>query len=106
MFTTTKTRVALVGYSLALILGGCSPPPEETLSECRTVAVQRGIGKNLSPDDLGELTEACMTSKGFTLNRDSDYCGHNRSSETARRCYYPNTAAGILTHQLSHLFPE
>ena len=106
MFTTTKTRVALVGCSIALLASGCSPPREGVVSECRAIAAQRGAGKNLSQDDLGELTEACMATKGFTLNRDSEECSHNRTSEIARRCYYPSTIVGNLTHAFTHLVPE
>jgi hypothetical protein len=47
-----------------------------------------------------------MASRGFALNRDSEACGHNRASETARRCYYPNTLVGSAMHQFTHLFPE
>jgi hypothetical protein len=44
--------------------------------------------------------------EGLCLNRDSVACGHNRASETARRCYYPNTVLGGITHQFTHFFPE
>jgi hypothetical protein len=106
VFTMSKTRLVLVGCSLSLLLSGCSPPHEATLKECRVAAAQRGAGKNLSPEDLGELTEACMAAKGFLLNRDSKQCGHNRASETAGRCYYPNTIFGRVAHAFSHLLPQ
>lgn len=57
----------------------------------------------MNADDLGELTESCMSTKGFLLNRDSQHCQHDRNSETVDRCYYRNNLWGKIGHQFSHL---
>ena len=97
------TKIAGFGALCALVaLCGCSPPPQETLKSCQDVAKQRGAGKGLTKDDLGELTEACMSDKGFVLNRDSEQCQHDLASETDYQCYFPNNFLGRLGHQWSH----
>jgi hypothetical protein len=105
VFVMSKGRIAFFSCLFVGVLGACSPPPAATLQECRLVAVQRSVGKSLSQDDLGELTEECMASKGFLLNREGDQCGHNRSSETTRQCYYQSTMFGKLGHRLADFSP-
>lgn len=98
------TKIAGFGALCALVaLCGCSPPPRETLKSCQDVAKQRGAGKGLTQDDLGELTEACMSEKGYSLNRDSEQCQHDLISESANRCYYRSDFWGRLGHKLSHI---
>ena len=99
------TKAAGVGAVFALLaLSACSPPPSrETLKSCQDIARQRGAGKGLTQNDLGELTEACMVAKGYSLNRDSEQCRHDLISETANRCYYRNDLIGRIAHELSHL---
>lgn len=92
--------VALCGIS---VLAACGPPSQQTLKACQEVAAGRGAGKGLTKDDLGELTEACMLNRGYSLNRDSEQCQHNRHSETANRCYFRSDFLGRVGHQLTHL---
>jgi hypothetical protein len=86
-----------VGISaLFLPLAGCSPPDQRVLDLCHKSAALRARGYKLTSADLGELAEACMAERGYTLKKTGSVCSHNLRSENDRRCYYPNTLPGRL----------
>ncbi len=93
--------VSVIG--LILCLTACSPPSSQLLKTCQNIAFQRSVGKDMNADDLGELTEACMNTRGYALNRDSQRCQHDRNSEASNRCYYRDNFWGRIGHQFSHL---
>ena len=79
-----------------LPLAGCDPPSQTLLEDCRKVANERAIGHSLTADDLGELTEACMAERGFLLHKQDRACSHTLTSQSQRRCYFPNTVLGRI----------
>jgi len=83
------------GFS-ALFLAGCSPPDQRVLDLCHKSAAIRARGYKLTSTDLGELTEACMAERGYTLKKTGSVCSHDLRSENDRRCYYPDTLPGRL----------
>lgn len=86
-----------VGFSaLFLPLAGCSPPDQRVLDLCHKSAALRAQGYKLTSADLGELAEACMAVRGYTLKKTGSVCSHNLRSENDRRCYYPDTLLGRL----------
>lgn len=84
-----------------LPLGACEPPPQQRLDDCRATAAQSAAGHGLSPNDVGELVEACMERHGFLLHKTDVACAHDLSSQSQRRCYYPNTFLGRLHRKLT-----
>jgi hypothetical protein len=92
------SRAVLFGCGLALLLlvAGCSPPDQTVLDNCHKSSVQRAKGYKLTSADLGELAEACMAERGYTLKKSGSVCSHNLQSENDRRCYYPDTLPGRL----------
>jgi hypothetical protein len=86
-----------VGFSaLVFPLAGCSPPDQRVLDLCHKSAALRAQGYKLTSADLGELAEACMAERGYTLKKTGSVCSHNQRSENDRRCYYPDTLPGRL----------
>ena len=79
-----------------LLMAGCSPPDQQILTSCRKSAAAKSAGFKLTPADIGELTEACMSSRGFSLQKSGRTCGHDLQSEVNRRCYIPDTRMGHL----------
>lgn len=53
--------------------------------------MERAEGQGLTPADIGELTEACMSRRGFGMKKTGSICAHNLTSQVNRRCYYPDT---------------
>ncbi len=86
----------LLGATALLLVAGCSPPDERTLSLCRKSSAERAEGSQLAPADIGELTEACMAKKGYSLEKAGRSCAHDLSSQSNRRCYFPDTTLGHL----------
>lgn len=80
-------------------LVGCSPPDDATLQQCRQSAATRGKGFNLTPADLGELVEECMSGRGFILKRNTDTCQHDQRSALNRTCYYPDNLPNRLIYR-------
>ena len=106
----TSKRLRCLGWAAALagiglILPGCSPPQESQVKQCQLVAKERAKGKQFVTEaDLGELTEACMSERGFTLNRHGGECDHDMKSENVARCYYPATFLGRMSHEIAQHF--
>ena len=84
-----------------LALAGCEPPQQTVLDRCRITAAERAKGQNLTPQDIGELVEACMTDQGYLLHKTDASCTHDLSSQSQRRCYYPATIWGRLHRQVT-----
>lgn len=91
-------RAVIMGSGLAVLflVAGCSPPDQTVLDLCHKASAQRAKGYKLTSADLGELAEACMAERGYTLKKSGSVCSHNLRSENDRRCYYPDTLPGRL----------
>lgn len=89
-------------FVLFMVCGvtGCSKPDQRVLDNCRLESVQKGEHRGLNAHDLGELTEACMARKGYLLNKTGEACTHELSSQTADRCYYPDTWWARAYHRI------
>ena len=91
-------RLPLIGAGLVGLLCAvaCSPPDQTNLDVCRkTVAASTG-GRGLTPNDIGELVEDCMTKQGYRLKKTGTTCSHDLRSQENRRCYYPDNFAGRI----------
>ena len=96
------TKLACPILLLCLLpLAACEPPQQKVLDTCRTTASQRAHGQGLTPNDVGELVEACMTDHGYLLHKTDASCAHDLASQSQRRCYYPNTFLGRLHRRLA-----
>jgi hypothetical protein len=63
---------------------------------CKATANSQGRGHALDPSDIGELTEACMLTKGYALKEDGPRCPDDAATPNNAECYYPNTVTGRL----------
>jgi len=90
----------IMAVGAPLFLLGCNPPEQKVLANCEVTAANRASGQNLTKTDLGELTEACMASRGFILDKTGRSCAHDLSSQTNRSCYYPDTRWARFYHSL------
>jgi hypothetical protein len=97
---TTGTTVLLLAALLAA-LAACSPPKSETIALCQSKAVLEGRGHPLDASDIGELTEACMLTKGYALKEDGPLCSDNAATAVNPKCYYRNTVMGRLAARFS-----
>jgi hypothetical protein len=103
--TLRRSRLALFPYCLGIailsVLGGCSPPDQKLVESCRQTAAVRGRGYHLTPSDLSELVEECMSKKGYSLRENSQSCTDNLATAVDRRCYYPDTMLGHFYERLA-----
>jgi hypothetical protein len=60
-------------------------------------------GHSLDSSDVGELTEACMMTKGYELKEDGPRCTDDMRTATNPKCYYRNTLVGGLSSWLISL---
>jgi hypothetical protein len=65
---------AILMLALPVSLPACSPPPQRLIEECRQTAIRESVDHQLNSDDIGELTETCMASKGFELRETGKRC--------------------------------
>ena len=98
-----RLHLYVAGLGVLLFVTACSPPDQPILDGCRQSASADGKGHGLTAADLGELTEACMTERGFRLNRTGKGCSHDLESETNRLCYFPDTMLGRFRAWLPQL---
>ncbi len=83
-----------------LSLWACSPPPRRQIQECQQVAMHAGVGHQLNSDDIGELTEACMASKGFGLRETGKHCTEDMATAVNPDCYYRDNLFGRMSKAL------
>jgi hypothetical protein len=93
----------IVFFAILLLMAGCSPPDQQLLTNCKKSAAAKSAGFKLTPADVGELTEACMSSHGFSLQKSGRTCSHDLRSEINRRCYIPDTRIGHLVAAFTDL---
>jgi hypothetical protein len=85
----------------ASLLGACSPPKQQTIASCKTMAVSQSHGHSLDSSDIGELTEACMMTKGYALKEDGPHCNDDIATATNAKCYYRDNLWGRLVARFS-----
>lgn len=85
---------ARAAVTALLCLAGCSRPAQHEVDVCKQIAIREGVGHQLNDDDVGELTEACMASKGFTLREAGKRCPDNQMTATKPGCYYRDNFLG------------
>ena len=95
---TRTRRWSRLAFLSAVLLGlpACSPPPH-LIEECRQKAIHEGVGHQLSSDDIGELTEACMLSKGFALREVGERCPEDAATAIDPKCYYRDNLLGRVS---------
>jgi len=71
-----------------LLLAGCGAPSPRVVAECKETASRQAAGHHITPDDVGELTEACMMQRGFGVRESSQQCADDSSGPFSPRCYY------------------
>jgi hypothetical protein len=95
----------LIGPALAiaasLAVAACSPPKQQTIAACKATAVLQSRGQSLDSSDIGELTEACMMTKGYALKEDGPRCTDDIATATSPKCYYRNNWVGRLAARFS-----
>jgi hypothetical protein len=84
-------------YAVLLCLPACSPPPQRLIEECRETAIHEGFGHQLNSDDIGELTEVCMASKGFALREIGKRCTADMPTAISPECYYRDNLFGRMS---------
>lgn len=77
-------------------LAACSPPKQQTIASCQAQAILLSRGHSLNSSDVGELTEACMITKGYELKEDGPRCTDDMATATNPKCYYRNNILGRL----------
>jgi hypothetical protein len=82
-------------------LVACSPPKQQLIAQCRSAALSEGRGRSLDPSDIGELTEACMMTKGYALKEDGPSCTDDAATAINPSCYYRNSLFGRLVARFS-----
>jgi hypothetical protein len=87
---------APAAIAAVVCLMGCSRPAQREVDACRQTAIREGVGHQLNGDDVGELTEACMVSKGFSLKEAGKRCPDNLSTATNPSCYYRDNFLGRM----------
>jgi hypothetical protein len=93
--------ISIVAILVTATLIACSPPKRQTIALCQRKAISEGRGHSLDSSDIGELTEACMLTKGYALKEDGPLCSDNAATATNPNCYYPNTVLGRLGARFS-----
>jgi hypothetical protein len=88
--------IGIVAIQVTTVLFACSPPQRQTIALCQSMAISGGRGHALDASDIGELTEACMLSKGYALKENGPLCTDDAASAANPNCYYPNTILGRL----------
>ncbi len=87
---------APAAVAVLLCLMGCSRPGQREVEACRQTAIREAVGHQLNGDDVGELTEACMASKGFSLRETGKYCPDNLTTAVNPGCYYRDNFLGRM----------
>ena len=95
------SAISIVAILVTVSLIACSPPKQQTIALCQSTAISEGRGHSLDSSDIGELTEACMLTKGYALKEDGPLCSDNVATATNPNCYYPNTILGRLGARFS-----
>ncbi len=90
------TRLSFVVFAIAFALEGCSPPDQRVLDLCRKSSTASALGRSLTVDDVGELTEECMSRRGYALLKTGPTCKDDLQSQQRRECYFPDTTVGHL----------
>lgn len=86
----------------ATYLSACSPPPPpRTLEICKSRAQAESQGKDLAADDVSELVEACMLSRGWALKEDGPQCADSATTPFKPKCYYKDDFWGRLSAKVS-----
>lgn len=101
--STNRPILISLGGAILLLVGGCSPPDQKSLDLCRNSAPRTSQGESLTREDVGELIEACMSKRGFSLLKTGKRCSHDLNSQHDRRCYFPDTTAGQFFASLPEL---
>jgi len=86
--------IALVG------VGGCSPPNQQLIAQCKAVAIAQAHGHSLQASDVAELTEACVMTKGYEPKEEGSACPDNVATTTPAQCYYPANFFGRIGERL------
>jgi hypothetical protein len=100
----TRQGALTIGLLLAALLAAlaaCSPPKHETIALCQSKAILEGRDHSLDASDIGELTEACMLTKGYALKEDGPLCSDDAATAVNPKCYYRNTIMGRLVARFS-----
>lgn len=105
-FRRTRQAVLTLGplpaaLFMAAALVACSPPKGPVIAMCKASAISEAGGHALNPSDIGELTEACMLTKGYALKEDGPHCSDDAATATNPKCYYPDTILGRLIARFS-----
>ena len=99
-------KIAFGPQSLCIIvvmatLSACSPPQKQTLALCRDSAVSQSRGHSLESSDIGELTEACMLTRGYALKENGPHCTDDLTTAMNPKCYYRDNVFGRIQSQFS-----
>jgi hypothetical protein len=89
--------ISFVIIGSSVFTAGCSPPDTQIIAEGNEIAATKARGHALISSDIGELTEACMLSKGFVLDETSTRCSDDMATATNPQCYRRNTVIGRLS---------
>lgn len=86
----------VIGLAAFLSLTSCSPPDQHVLDFCRQSSAASAQGRGLTPADIGELIEECMSRRGYSLLKTGATCSDDLRSQNDRSCYFPDTVMGHL----------
>lgn len=87
---------AFLAAATIFALEGCGPPDQRILNVCREAAGKIAQGRELTPEDVGELAEECMFKRGYSLLKTGPTCKDDLQSQYRRECYFPDNAIGRL----------
>lgn len=86
----------VTGLAAFLSQTSCSPPDQHVLDFCRQSSAVSARGRGLTPADIGELIEECMSRRGYSLLKTGATCSDDLRSQNNRYCYFPDTVTGRL----------